>query len=216
MTATPQGRRVNAHAIKSPDIEIPTIIEFILDETGSMGVCKDAVVAGFNDYIEEQRSVPGLCQITLTKFEGGKLVTPYQDLDIGLVPLMTDRMFNPGGMTNLYDAIGERIASVQERTRDWSVTPNVLIVVMTDGADNQSRDYSHKAIKSVLWSHQRLGWTCVYLGAQEGAMKIASGLGFKEGNIKCFKQAQMKETMRDLSAATTVYRTQPATAAAFF
>lgn len=207
MTTTHNGRRAFAHAVKTPEIEVPTLIEFILDETGSMASCEDAVVAGFNDFIAEQSKVAGSCQISLTKFEGGVCRTPYEDLEIDMVPLMTDRMFNPSGMTNLFDAIGRRIRSVQTRTRDWTVKPKVLIVVMTDGVDNMSRTYNHESIQNVLWAHQELGWTCVYMGAQAQAMEIAKGLGFRDGNIKSFESARMRETMRDLSSATTVYRT---------
>ena len=185
----------------------PLCIEFLLDETGSMSSCRNATVGGFNDYLNEQKSVTGECLLTLTKFEGGNLVTPYQDLDIGLVPEMTDRMFVPKGGTNLFDAIGDRIMKMRERMSSWDNSPKVLFVVMTDGGDNASYRYDSSSIKELVTELEATErWTFVYLGANQNALQVGAKMGFSEGNIRSFETAQMRETMNDLSRATTVYR----------
>jgi hypothetical protein len=182
-------------------------MEFVLDETGSMSSCANATVAGFNKFVDEQRSVSGLCQMSLSKFEGGNIKTPYEDLELSMVPSMTSKSFTPGGMTNLYDAIGNRITSLEQRIGNWVIAPDVLIVVMTDGSDNSSRTYNMESIRALITAYQARGWTFVYLGADQNALQIAEKLGFQEGNIKSFASKEMEETMSDLSARTTVYRT---------
>lgn len=183
----------------------PVSIEFVLDETGSMSRVKNPTIGGFNEYLTEQQSQPGACQMTLTKFEGGRLVTPYQDLDLPFVPKMTPQTFNPGGGTNLFDAIVARIEARKTLLASWTVQPSVLLVVMTDGQDNLSR-YNVANVRPMIEQVQSEGWTCVYLGADQNALSIGSALGFLPGNIKSFASAEMEETMRGLSAATTVYR----------
>jgi hypothetical protein len=185
---------------------IPVSVEFLLDETGSMSRIKNATIGGFNDYLKEQQDQPGTCQMTLTKFEGGRLVTPYEDLDIGYVPKMTTSTFIPGGMTNLFDAIVERIRRRKEALKSWSVSPNVLLVVMTDGDDNCSKNNINE-VRGLIEQVTADGWTCVYLGADQNALYIGQQMGFHPSNIKSFASAEMEETMRDLSNATTVYRT---------
>jgi hypothetical protein len=188
-------------------------IEFVLDETGSMNRCKNATIGGFNEYLSEQRDQSGLCQMTLTKFEGGNLVTPYEDLDLGFVPEMTTSTFLPAGGTNLFDAIIARVQARRAAIKDWTVEPNILLVVMTDGGDNISRN-TVAEVRSLIDQVQLDGWTCVYLGADQNALAVGSAMGFRPGNIKSFASAEMQETMRGLSAATTVYRTAAATGTA--
>jgi hypothetical protein len=192
--------------VVAPQQTTPTIIEFLLDETGSMGSCKSATVAGFNEFLTEQRRQDGDCLLTLTKFDTAGQKTPYVDIDVSMVPFMTDQTFLPGGGTNLRDTIGARIASLKNRLANWPQKPNVLFIVMTDGDDNASREFSEPAIKLAIEACMENGWTFVYLGADQDAIRVASRLGFPAGNIKSFARARMRETMTTLAAGTTAYR----------
>lgn len=176
-----------------------------------MAKCQYQTVEGFNDYLTEQRGDKPSCLFTLTKFEGGTLLTPYEDLDINFAPPMTQNMFVPGGMTNLFDAIGTRVLNIQEKIQHWDITPNVLFVVMTDGGDNISRSYDALRIRGLVTSLTEQGWTFVYLGADQDALRIGSNLGFQEGNIHSFARENIRETMNTLAAATTVYRAEGST-----
>lgn len=186
--------------------DTPTIIEFILDETGSMASCKNATIAGFNDFLGEQRKQPGNCLLSLTKFDTGGQKTPYVDVNVHMVPNMQDAWFLPGGGTNLRDTIGARLSSLKQRLEGWTTKPNVLVVVMTDGDDNASREFGEATIKAALGAYMEEGWTFVYLGADQDALTTAKRLGFPEGNIKSFASSQMRQTMQTLAAATTAYR----------
>jgi hypothetical protein len=201
-TKTRRGRRIDSPVYPQHS---PTVIEFVLDETGSMTGVAAQAVAGFNDFLSEQREVPGLCQMSLTKFEGHNLRTPYEDLPLQYVPNMTGSMFRPAGMTNLRDAIVARVTSLTQRLVNWTVQPKVLLVAMTDGGDNISRN-TEMTVRLMLAAGREKGWTSVYLGADQDALRIGQSLGFDEGNIKSFASANIRETMQDLSSATTVYR----------
>lgn len=194
--------------------QTPTIIEFLLDETGSMGSCKPATVNGFNDFLSEQRSQAGTCLLTLTKFDTAGQKTPYMDIDIRMTPDMQPDWFIPGGGTNLRDTIGARLASLKQRLETWGTKPNVLVVVMTDGDDNASREYSEDVISKALKSYMEEGWTFVYLGADPRALATGNRLGFPEGNVKSFATNKMRETMQNLATATTAYRATRATTTA--
>lgn len=183
----------------------PTVIEFLLDETGSMQSWHRATVSGFNAFTKEQQTQPDKCLLTLTKFDTSGLKTPYADIDVSMVPTMTMEMFVPGASTNLRDAIIQRASSLEERLSSWTVRPNVLMVVLTDGEDNASRR-GEDEVRNLIKAKEAEGWTFVYLGATSNALQIASRLGFQPGNSKQFEATEMEDTMTHLARATTAFR----------
>ena len=191
----------------------PTLIEFLLDETGSMEDVHSDTVAGYNAFLTEQRNQTGTsCLLTLAKFDTAGIKVPYTDIDVKMAPLMTNNMFVPGGGTNLRDCIGQRVRATEERLAYWQgQKPNVLFVVMTDGEDNASREYSEAQVRDLIRAHEADSWTFVYLGSTPNALEIAGRLGFQPGNSKQFDVSRIRETMTDLGAATTVYRTTGST-----
>lgn len=183
-----------------------TVIEFCLDETGSMSRHKQAVLKGFNTFLAEQKAAEGDCRFSLTKFDTSGIKTPYVDLDIAEVPNLNDNTFTPREYTNLYDVIGYRIQAVEARLELWTNKPNVLIIVMTDGSDNASKAFTPSTIAAMLSSKMEQGWTFVFLGADQNAALVAGKLGFLPDNIKSFASSEFEATMVSMSGATTAYR----------
>lgn len=207
------AKAVKTRSDSANTIYCPTVIEFILDETGSMSSWKTPTISGFNTFIAEQRAQSGTCLLTLTKFDTTGLKTPYTDLDVQMVPYLNENTFIPGYGTNLRDTIGERVLNLSERLAEWPVQPHVLVVVMTDGEDTSSRRYSETDVRGLIRDHEARGWSFVYLGATRNALAVAEQLGFQPGNAKQFHAEQMHQTMTTLAQATTVYRTERAKAA---
>jgi hypothetical protein len=183
----------------------PTIIEFLLDETGSMARYLSQTIGGFSDFLDEQRKQSDSCLFTLTKFDTNGLRTPYIDLDINMVPYLTATTYVPSAGTNLRDAIVTRIDARYEHLKSWDIKPRVLLVGMTDGEDNASQ-HTPFTVKQKITNAMEDGWTFVYLGAYPQADRVALDLGFPKGNIRCFEGARMRETMQELASATTAYR----------
>lgn len=183
-----------------------TIIEFLLDETGSMDSHKAGTLSGFNVFLDEQKILNQDCLLTLTKFDTAGLKTPYVDLDIALVPPLTNQTFIPGQGTNLRDALGQRVRAIETRLETFSEQPNVLVVVLTDGGDNSSREYSEPQVRDMIRAHEADGWTFVYLGATGCGLEVAKRLGFQPGNAREFDTSRIHETFEGLSKATTAFR----------
>ena len=159
----------------SPKTE--TLIHFVLDETGSMSWCADATIASFNEYVGSQKTVnDGLkTLVSLTKFSDigrslyrgfgdsepkttGSIRTVFDRKDIQEVPQLTRNSYTPNGGTNLYDAIGSTIAHLDRTVTD---AQNVLVVIMTDGEENASREYNAHSVKALVEQRQAKGWTFV-------------------------------------------------------
>ncbi len=79
---------VSDGASASDELTIPnlTFIDFLLDETGSMGSCANATMIGYDDFVAAQRSEGGECYLTLAKFDSSSIRTPYENLPISMVP----------------------------------------------------------------------------------------------------------------------------------
>jgi hypothetical protein len=197
-------RKRSAQRVAVPNTN--TIIEFIIDESGSMDIVHLPTISGFNSFLNEQKTGGGTALLSLTKFEGGFLKTPYVDLDVNLVMPLTRDTFVPGGGTNLCDAIGARVRDLEQRLTTWDSPPQVLVVVLTDGQDNQSYSYSAHQIRDLIAAHEAQGWTFVYLGSDAYALQAAAQMGFQPGNAKQFDITKIHDTMETLARATTAYR----------
>jgi hypothetical protein len=177
----------------------PTFIDILLDETGSMQSCHSATVAGFNKFVADQRELGGECYLTLTKFDSLGLKTPYVNLPLDMVPELT---FFPGSSTNLYDVVGARVSSVLNQGRHG----RSLVVVLTDGGENASREYSQAQVQAVVSNALSAGVTFLYFGAGAGARQTALAMGFPEHVITVFDTRNMNETMQTVSAQTRAFR----------
>ena len=87
------------------------------------------------------------------------------------------KVYNPYGMTALYDAIG---AAVTTNMEDASFSKTSLIV-MTDGEENASQKFGKESVAKLLTKVQdELGWDVSYIGANIANFNEKSmQLGFK-------------------------------------
>ena len=137
-------------------------ISFILDETGSMMSIKDKTIKDFNEYLQSIKTFKGI--FTLTKFNSNKIEVVYTKA-IKDVPELTTETYKPDATTPLYDAIGK---TIKELEKDEG-KQELLVVVLTDGEENASKEYDKKAITALMKEKEGKGWTFIYLGVGEAA-----------------------------------------------
>lgn len=186
-----------------------TFIDFLLDESGSMGSCRNPTVAGFNNFVKDQAEQSGECYLTLTKFSNS-VMTPYENLDITLVPELT---FSPNGGTRLFDSIGDRLERIIPLASSSVIS---LFVIMTDGEDTSSHRYSVNTAREIITRAQDAGVIVVYLGPSASALAVGVQLGIPDGNIKPFDTSNMEATMATLNVATSAFRAGETTSKTFF
>lgn len=182
-----------------------TIVNYILDESGSMMGVADAAISGFNEYVGDLRkSDDENTLLSLTKFESTTTVvhtmTPLSD-----VPDLCTHSYKPNGMTALYDAIGQTVRAIEGQvTKD----DRVLCVIMTDGHENSSKEFNQQGIKSLIESKEKEGnWTFVYLGANQDAFAVGSTLGVQAGNTLNYQATRggHRSAMKSVALATASY-----------
>lgn len=160
-----------------------TEIIFVLDQSGSMEAIRMATIQGFNTFVNSQSADPGEAYLSLVFFD-----THYRFVYAGLplheiVPL-DESTYRPAGGTALLDALGTAIDTTGQRLSALSEDQRpgkVMVVVLTDGEENSSREYSAQSVRTRI-DHQRskYAWEFLFLGANQDAVLAASSLGIRE------------------------------------
>lgn len=192
----------------SSSVSTTTAIEFILDETGSMMSVWDQTIGGFNEYVNSQRAQPGTCLLSFTKFDTSGVRNAYNDVNIQEVPYLNRDTYRPNQSTNLYDAIGQRIKALETRVAAgaYPTETSFLVVIMTDGHDNASREFNAEGVKVLIKDKEAAGWTFVFLGANQDAWAVGQTFGMAKGNTMTYAAGNVAGAMETLSGATTAYR----------
>lgn len=157
-----------------------TLINFVLDRSGSMEHVRDDTIGGVNRYFDAQREQPGECWVTLAQFDD-QYELLYNCVPIRQVAPRTRANYEPRNWTALYDAIGRTIDEVGEslaKRPERERPARVLLVTMTDGHENASRRYTAPMLRQKI-EHQRdvYKWEFVFLGANQDAILSAKDLG---------------------------------------
>lgn len=156
-----------------------TELVFILDKSGSMAGLEGDTIGGFNAMLGKQKRVEGECRITTVLFDN-RYELLHDRIDIQAVGLMTEREYQVGGSTALLDAVGRtihKLACVQKNTAEEYRAGNVMFVIITDGEENASREYSAEKVKAMIQEEKKRGWEFVFLGANIDAVETAGRFG---------------------------------------
>lgn len=179
-----------------------TSVYFVLDKTGSMADYKQQTIDGFNEYIKGLQEQKGY-NFTLVLFNSESIEKRHDNQDIELIPFLNTDTYIPSYTTPLYDAIGQTIIEADKKHKKKS---KVLFVVLTDGLENASREYSQEQIFKMITEQRNKGWEFVYLGANQDAWAIGVKIGVDPTNTSSFNQAKTGQTFRAAYAATVSYR----------
>lgn len=157
-----------------------TELVFILDKSGSMGGLETDTIGGFNAMLEKQKAVEGECRITTVLFDNNYELL-HDRIDIKAVNRMTDKEYEVGGTTALLDAVGKtihKIGNAQKNTADDFRAEKVLFVIITDGLENASREYTAAKVREMIERQKtRYGWDFIFLGANIDAIETAGNMG---------------------------------------
>lgn len=163
----------------------------ILDRSGSMETCRDDTIGGFNAFLREQQAEGGT--LSLIQFDHEYQVV-YPATPIGAVQPLTTQTFVPRGGTALLDAIGKTIKDIADGTKP-------TVVILTDGQENSSKEYTKAHIKDLIEQKTKDGWTFVYLGANQDAFAEAGSLGIAPACTVNYDPRRTPQAFRALSAA---------------
>ncbi|MCD7733584.1 MAG: VWA domain-containing protein [Clostridiales bacterium] len=157
-----------------------TELVFILDRSGSMCGLESDTIGGFNSMLEKQKQEPGAANVTTVLFDD-RYELLHDRIDIQGVAPITNREYYVRGCTALLDAIGRTIQKVvltQRHTLPEQQADKVLFVIITDGMENASREYSYDRVRKMVEQEQtEYGWEFLFLGANIDAISTARQFG---------------------------------------
>jgi uncharacterized protein YegL len=157
-----------------------TELVFILDKSGSMSGLEADTIGGYNSMLAKQKAVDGECYITTVLFDNNYELL-HDRIDIKAVSPITDKEYQVGGSTALLDAIGRtinKIGNAQKHTAEDYRAEKVMFVIITDGEENSSREYTAEKIKAQIERQkEKYGWEFIFLGANIDAVQTAGRFG---------------------------------------
>lgn len=157
-----------------------TELVFILDKSGSMSGLESDTIGGYNSMLKKQQSIEDECHITTVLFDNYYELL-HDRIDIKAVSLITEKEYQVGGSTALLDAIGNtihKIGNAQKHTAENYRAEKVMFVIITDGEENSSREYSADKVKAQIERQKtKFGWEFIFLGANIDAVQTARRFG---------------------------------------
>ena len=163
---------------KKPNDEMDII--FIMDRSGSMIGFSEDTIGGFNSFIEKEKEKDITTYVTTILFDNDYEIL-YERKEINKVEKLTEKEYWPRGTTALLDAIGKTITSFERK-----IDGKALVVIMTDGYENASVEFSKKQIKEMIDKHD---WEFIYLGAEIDSYSEASQFGFSKSRIANYNKS---------------------------
>ena len=153
---------------------------FLMDRSGSMSGSEEDTIGGFNSFIERHKQKDVNTTVTTILFDD-KYEILYKRVPITEVNKLTREEYWVRGCTALLDAIGKTIT-----TLDREIDNKVLFVIMTDGFENASREYSKEQIQSLIGSHN---WEFIYIGADIDSYAEAGCIGIRKTHTANYKKS---------------------------
>lgn len=174
-------------------------VYILLDRSGSMQTLWNEAIGSINGYVEKLDPED---KVHFAVFDSVShdLVQAAKAKDWKPVD---EKSIDPRGGTPLYDSCGQ-IMTLAETMN----TEKTLLVVMTDGYENASKEHSQSSIKAKVKAWEERKWEVVFLGANFDAVETVSGsVGVAMGKTMNYTAGNFARGMTTLAAASTAYST---------
>lgn len=116
----------------------------------------------------------------------------------------------PSGLTAMNDGIGSAIDKIGEwlcHMPEEERPSKNLIVIMTDGEENNSKDYTLSKVQEMI-KHQTdvYNWTFVYMGMDITNKKTADDLGISNRSFSAKRSDTLYKNYSNISSSASQYR----------
>jgi uncharacterized protein YegL len=186
----------------------PLSVYVALDRSGSMqGERWTHAIDSINEYINglKKEKIEGVVNVTAFDTNGNsvRLVELVEGQSIAYYEPLTHDAATPSGMTPLFDAAANVMDRALENNAD-----RTIVVIMTDGEENSSKEYNQAKIKDKVKLLEAKKWEVVFLGANFDVTAYTAGSGLastKMRNVDFSNQFQRTAMQADLTSSTVAY-----------
>lgn len=160
---------------------------FLIDRSGSMHGSEEDTIGGFNSFIQKERKKELNTNVTTILFDDQYEVL-YERKSIDDVDELTEEEYYVRGCTALLDAIGKTITTLNHKIEN-----KVLFVIMTDGMENSSVEYSKSQIRNMINNHS---WEFIFIGADIDSYSEAGNIRIRKSRVANYRKS--KEGVEDV------------------
>lgn len=180
-------------------------IRIVLDRSGSMQGSEDITIKALNTYLNELKKEKGLnASMTLSTFDSISIDIPISRVSVKTFDSFSAELLKPRGGTPLFDAIGLAIHDLENV--DESTDENKVLVIVTDGYENASKEYTFENISKKIEEKEEAGWLVIYLGADHDAFKQSNSLNFNPQRSMRYSKRDSVDTFKAVTRTTIDYK----------
>jgi uncharacterized protein YegL len=181
----------------------------ILDESGSMQSIKEATISGFNEVVQTVKGVGKQFPeqehfITFVTFNGLGIKTLLFNEPVAKLDQIDKKKYQPDSLTPLFDAMGFSLTRLRQEVQNYP-DYNVLVTILTDGMENDSKEYNGLAIKKLVDELSLQNWTFTYIGANHDVVEFAATISITNTMSYQANDVDMKNMFAKESKARMKY-----------
>lgn len=174
----------------------------VLDASGSMSGLSKATVEGYNKFLLGQKE-QGKTLVSTYLFNSQSTVV--RELDTIEEALMNHSEYRAEGNTALYDAVGKAIEKTLGISQHFVHDFQIIVNIMTDGAENASTHYTLGTLKALIQECQeKYHWTFIFSGANIDVSKTAANMNIKKDYVFEYQatEAGVDEAFEQITQST--------------
>lgn len=162
-------------------------VAVVLDRSGSMANIKQKTIQMFNEVasnIQKESQASGIdTSVSLCIFSN-RAKWEFFNRDSKTLPLLNSNSYRPDGMTALFDAVGLAVDSHKALPDANNEDTSFLVIVITDGAENQSTRYNESSIKRLLSDVQKTDrWSICFQVPNGDKNNLINRFGIPSDNV---------------------------------
>lgn len=151
----------------------------VLDKSGSMTPIRNSILQAVNDLIDEQKKLSEELKdnatLTLITFSS-ESQTIMRNIPFTHARHLERSDYETDGYTALHDAIGTGILQHEDEN-------NVVFVIVTDGQENSSKQWTQQNVNAAIEAKKALGWNFIYLANDLSVAKDGDSMGIGAANV---------------------------------
>ncbi len=185
----PKAKVINKEKLNPKE----TYYLLIVDASSSMNSLAKSTISGVNEQIDtikglEKEFPDQKYNMSFIHFNSSVTIE-YTNRKATDLENISEGNYKCSGMTALLDAIGVGVKNLNEKISDKisSGEASAVVVIITDGEENSSKEFDGGKIKSMIEELQNTGrWTFTFIGANIDSISTARNYGININNVMQF------------------------------
>jgi uncharacterized protein YegL len=173
-------------------------VYILLDRSGSMSSLWAEAIGSVNGYVSKLKP---LTKVNFAAFDSVSYDV-VRDCKVKDWVEVSPTELTARGSTPLFDACGKMMALAESEN-----AKKTILVVMTDGYENASKEYSQAAIQAKVKEFEDKKWEVIFLGANLDSVESVSGsVGVAANKTMNYGAGQFMRGMETLATSSMAYQ----------